>query len=469
LIVFGCGNISSLRLQLVVARYLRQAAYEIGFVVWTEESGLPPYRREIGSLGECRALGRPPPAQPPTRKGEEGVVLQWRDFHRMAIEQAKSQLITLSPSAVVVSEDSLSANLHFLQAAKELKLRIVDVPYGYGFKADLETDLAVKERRGELLRPNGSWEARMRSTAPNWIKTGPFAGATMFPPRYILGLHAAGVRLSDPWSIHGGLADILVVESERARKRYEADGVPPAKIHVAGSPYCDLMLHSAQQEQAALAALRKPHRIESGKTRFLVSWVPDYHDGGRAHLNEFASYGEMTLSVLRQLRDLPNAAVTVSLHPACPQPTAELLRSEGFEVTPEYVIKLIPRHDAFVTSFSSTIRWPLACGKPVLNYDAYGWELQTFSSPGFFNSRRSSDVIARARELTTDEGFRAAAAEQCKRADEWGMLDGQCCARIERLLAPRWTRWLSYFIPLGTKGPRSGQSEPPAPSRKPGV
>lgn len=79
----------------------------------------------------------------------------------------------------------------------------------------------------------------------------------------------------------------------------------------------------------------------------------------------------MTLSVLRGLRDVPSATVTLSLHPSCSAGTAELLRSEGFDITSEYLIDLFPHHDVFVTYFSSTIRWALACGKPVLNYNAY--------------------------------------------------------------------------------------------------
>src|SRR5690349_14035474 len=100
-------------------------------MIWSDESGLEPYRREIGSLGPCIALGSPPPAKRPTAPGDKGKVLQFRDYHRAAIDQAKQKLEQLRATAIVVSEDGISADLHFMRAAKELGIRVVDVPYGF--------------------------------------------------------------------------------------------------------------------------------------------------------------------------------------------------------------------------------------------------------------------------------------------------------------------------------------------------
>ncbi|RWB35798.1 MAG: hypothetical protein EOQ41_03025 [Mesorhizobium sp.] len=239
MILFGCGNVASLRLQLILARHLREKGHTVAFLIWGDEDSLSPYRKEVGSLAECYALGTPPPAKAAPQNGNEGRILQFRDYHRTAIELAKAQIQKLNPSAVLVSEDGVSANLHFMQAAKELSLRIIDVPYGYGFREDLEADLADKERQGNLIRPSVYLEETLRNSAPQWIKTRAFAGATIFRAEYAIGAWAAWIDVPNPWSIHGGLADVLCVESQQAMVRYEADGIPPSKMRLSGSPYCD--------------------------------------------------------------------------------------------------------------------------------------------------------------------------------------------------------------------------------------
>jgi hypothetical protein len=444
MIVFGCGTVSSLRLQLILARYLRQSGRQVAFIVWQPEHRTGPFRQEIGDLGECRSLGPPPNALPAPTKGDSGKLAQIRNYHTAGIAQAKERFQGLNPEAVVVSEDGISADLHFLHAAKQLRLPIVDVPFGYNMKIDLEGDLAIKEAQAELIRPTDLWAEQLRRVAPQWFKTGAFSGATMFPSLYTLAAHEAGIRLPDPWFVHGGIASVLCAEGERPKRVYLAEGVPHKKIVVTGSPYCDQMVHAARRDPAAQMALRQPERIESDRTRFLVSWGPSYH-GSRAHLSEFDSYEHMTLSLLRRLRDLPAAAVTVSLHPACDPAVAEMLPAEGFDVTTEFVIDLIPRHDVYVTFFSSTIRWALACGKPVLNYDAYGWELAAYDSPGFFTSRRADEIVNRALELTTPDGFQRSAAAQCAVAEEWGPLDGNACARIAEILLPKKPSFFERF------------------------
>ncbi len=38
-------------------------------------------------------------------------------------------------------------------------------------------------------------------------------------------------------------------------------------------------------------------------------------------------------------------------------------------------LSLVPLCSLYVASVSATIRWAIACGKPVVNYDVYRFEL----------------------------------------------------------------------------------------------
>jgi hypothetical protein len=370
-------------------------------------------------------------ALPPFRESARVI-----GYHCANVEAATSILRKISPAVVVVSEDGISSNLHFMTAVRELGIPCVDIPYGYGVRKDLEIDLERKQDAGELQMATGAQRAVLRIVAPQWIKTGSFSGALMFPQHFILGMEAVGITVRDAWMIHGGLADRLCAESSATLSRYKDEGVADSKLVLTGSPYCDEMMESLAGDERAKYALRQPQRITEGALRVLASWPPSYH-GSRATHCEFGSYEEMTLRVLGMVRDIPGVELTVSLHPATTRTIRELLVNAGINVSDEYVIGLIPRHDIFVTYYSSTIRWAIAAGKPVINYDAYNLDLDIYdSAKGFRSTARARDLQAMIAQLATQPGeFEAVASRQCESAADWGILDGRCTERIGHEIA----------------------------------
>ncbi len=358
---------------------------------------------------------------------------------------ARQLLADIRASALVCSEDGISAELAIITGARQLGIPIIDVPFGFGSIYEIEANLARKEEDGTLILPIGRNAVLMRRVAPQWVKQGRFAGAVMFPPELILAMESLGITLRDAWIIHGGLSDILCVDTKVGLRQYLREGIPTQKLRETGSPYCDVMVRALADDLAATAALRAPKRIEREVTRILVSWPASYH-ATYPGKNEFPTYEEMTRAVFSMMSALPDCRVTVSLHPACSEDTAVMLRDLGVHLATDYLLELIPRHDVFVTYFSSTIRWALAAGKPVVNYDAYALGLKTFDeAPGFINAATFADFKSKLTELVSSEAeFARVAAAQIEVADDWGILDGKCTERIfaeiDRLVAARTPR-----------------------------
>lgn len=358
-------------------------------------------------------------------------------IHRRILEArlaaAQGLLSRLAPDAVIVAEDGISGPAALIAAARSLDVPVVDIPYGYGTQKDLDNALDEKAARGELLHPTESRLGRMvRRFAPVWLKTGHRAGAVMFPEEYIAAREALGMTLRNAWTVHGGHADKLLVESRQMMSLYLGEGVPRAKLALTGSPYCDVMASALARDAAAQAAFRKPQPIQAGLLKILVSWPTSYH-GTRAEHCEFPSYEEMSRRILGWLHGLPGCALTVSLHPAVPPAMRAELEGLGLDIVPDYVIGLIPRHDIYVSYFSSTQRWAVACGKPVVNYDAYGVGLDVYdAAPGFIGTRSFEEFKAEMLRMTQGgaEGFRKAAAAQIAVAEEWGVVDGRCMDRM---------------------------------------
>jgi hypothetical protein len=362
------------------------------------------------------------------------------DLHARDLATAEACLERNRPDVVVVAEDGISAPLALMAAIRHRGIPLVDVPYGFGLAIDFDVDLQHKQEAGVLVRPDGWAAAGMRLVAPQWVKRGAFKGALMYRPAYILGAEAMGLTVRDAWTVHGGFADRLCAESEVNRRHYLAEGIPAAKIALTGSPYCDMVVRAVAQDPAALAAFRQPRRIGDGALRLLVSWPPSYHATRASHC-DFASYDEMTRTVLGHLHELPDLDLTVSLHPAVDAATRTVVTGLGIRVSDGYIIDLIPRHDAFLTYYSSTIRWAIAAGKPVVNYDLYRLGMDIYdAAPGVvrvetFDAMRTI-ILALAGKPGTFEQLAAAQAEV---ADDWGPMDGRCTERIlaeiERLAA----------------------------------
>jgi hypothetical protein len=359
------------------------------------------------------------------------LLRQHRETLSSRLAAAIALLRDVNPAAVVVSEDGISAPLPILSAARHLGLRVIDVPYGYGVRRDLELDLDNKATRHAVVKTHGVCGLLIRLLAPQWIKRGLHAGAVMFPSPFILAAESLGITLRDAWIIHGGYADRVCVESEQMRRVYIEEGIPAGKLALTGSPYCDVMVRALDANAEARAALRQARRILPGKTRVLVSWPPSYH-GDRAAFSEFPSYREMSLAILGWLASQPACEVTVSLHPATLADDRQALIDVGVQLTDRYVIELIPQHDVFVTYFSSTIRWAVAAGKPAINIDLYKLGLTVYdAAPGVLKVSTAADFK---RELTrliaSDADFAGVAAQQIAVAEDWGTLDGLSTSRV---------------------------------------
>lgn len=335
------------------------------------------------------------------------------------------------PDLIIVAEDGITGPLLLLGVARHLGIPILDVPYGFSFRVDLEVDLDRKASEGTLITPTGPFGDAVVGFAPQWVKSGKHAGVVMQNPVYIAALEAIGIALPDPWVVHGGLAWQLCVEGERSLAFYRSEGIPERKLTMTGTPYCDIVLDGLKKDPIARAAFLNGRRITSGTTRILVSWPPSYHSS-RGIFSEFGTYESMTEALLRGLAAISGAEVTVSLHPAVTTETRNLVASWGLVVSDEYLIELIPRHDVFVGYFSSTMRWAIAAGKPVLNYDAYRLGFTYFDGvPGLRTLSSVADVLGHATQLARDDhAFETAARAQASEAWTWGVIDGRATDRV---------------------------------------
>src|SRR5579859_4471121 len=103
------------------------------------------------------------------RSGLGALAVHRRGFAAQ-LGHAFAELARVDPAALVVSEDGISGAMPVLAAARKSSIPIVDIPYGFGVRRDLEIDLGNKKARGEMITLDASSAAGrlLRQVAPQW-------------------------------------------------------------------------------------------------------------------------------------------------------------------------------------------------------------------------------------------------------------------------------------------------------------
>lgn len=337
----------------------------------------------------------------------------------------------LQPDAIVTAADGVSGYIEFLTVARDRQIPIVTVPYGFPLQVDFDISMKQKAENGRLVTIEQPYGHLVKQYCKQWIKEGVCEGALMFVPEHIVALETLGVTLERPWTVLGNLGHKLCVEGDVNGSYYIKEGVPKEKLVMTGSPYCDIVYESSKDDVLARNVFMKAKRIRKGRTCILISWPTSYHDKYIGQ-SEFKSYIEMTKKVIGGINSIPDCDVTVSCHPAMNQDEREVIKNLGVELRDDFIIGLIPKHDVFISFFSSTIRWALAAGKVVVNYDMYKLNMDMYdNAPGFYTSPFLSDIEARLKELSESQGLlEETMSQQIKNAKKWGVLDGKCSQRI---------------------------------------
>lgn len=359
----------------------------------------------------------------------------FREYHQARLEVGRRIIQRVCPRALIVPEDGVSANCWLLKAASEHQIPILVCPYEDGGRRDLENALVQKRRDGDLILVEGDLGAEIRRRCPQWIKETPFGDALLFPPEFVLAREDLGLSLEDPWTVHGGHADRIAAESEAMLAHFRREGIPEKKLTLTGTIYCDIIHDVLLSDARYKTAFDSASKITPGESRILVSLPPSYHPD-RSEEAEFETYEELCRETLGFLASLTNVRVTVSVHPATLPEHRKAIEASTSTISEAYIIDLIARHDIFVTCYSSTIRWAIACRKPVVNYDMYKFRTNNYlDAPGVVTLEKQAEFRDATQKLARDEShYSEVAGEQRAASHIWGRIDGQSFQRIHRLI-----------------------------------
>jgi hypothetical protein len=359
--------------------------------------------------------------------------LCWRNEAR-EIDKAGSLIAKYKPLLLLIGEDGLGGNGALIAMAREVGIAVIVVPYEYSSRQQiLHSIVGTPEAKRERLILRSA-DRLVQRNFPKWVTVHDTVAIARLPIPIILSKEAHGLAPRNPWTVHGGWADKVAVESQVMLNHYRREGLPDKKLELVGSLATDDLYNAMRRDPDALKAFDLGGKRMPDSISVLCAIPPNYVGFGARHC-EFSSFQSMVDFWIDALSSVPGAQITFQLHPGMAIRDADYVRSR-VPVSDADIANLIAGCDVLVTSVSSIIRLAIACRKPTVNYDVYGFSYPDFArAPGVLNVAKREDFVRAIKGLLTDETeYREAQAALAASSAKWGVPDGEAGTRLLNLV-----------------------------------
>lgn len=340
---------------------------------------------------------------------------------------ARDVLARVGPSAVILSGDRhFGTELALVAEARELGIPTIVMPFALSDVAG-----ALKIRRDDArYRADALWLPANRRTArqfPAHVSRANGDSYLFYTVDRTRALDRAGMLPPVPWHPGGGHSTVLAVDGEESRERAAATGVRPEKIRVTGQPSHDVLFGIRSRRDTARGELLARYELNPNAQTILVA-LPQLAEHG---LMSWSDHWREIRFLLHTLTAI-SANVLIALHPRTSRAAYTRFEREfKCRILAEPTAAVVPLADLYVASYSSTVRWAILCGVPVLLFDFYFGYESLMNYGGTVRITRRSDLDVVYRRLVGDAAERARlASEAAHAAPRLAPFDGQACRRL---------------------------------------
>lgn len=352
----------------------------------------------------------------------------WRKHFRLALGAHAGILRRHGTRLLLLSEDNLSYQTDiWTRAAVQQGVRSVILPFTVSGPNEFGEGF-FRVRAHQTSNLSGCW---ISHRYPHW--TYQYRGRRLLrlPPGEILAREAEGLVPPLPWILNSGSADRLAVESPVMLQHYQRQGIPEAQMQVTGTFSDDELALLSENKAEAKRSLCLRYGLDPALPLFLCSLPPNQF-ALSGNQTEFSSYQHLISAWIGAFDQPFPANVIFKVHPRHTVESFASFCDSKVRFATEDTATLIPAADFYVASVSATIRWALAAGKPVVNYDSYRLRYSDYkASSAVLHVEDLEEFKAQLRQLAVDETFTATLKTRAREeATEWGCLDGKSAQRI---------------------------------------
>ncbi|SOE17801.1 hypothetical protein SAMN05877838_2705 [Hoeflea halophila] len=275
----------------------------------------------------------------------------------------------------------------------------------------------------------------IRYFAPRWILEYDGKRLLRLPGNAVFVRWMRGQHCPQPWILNAGYAEAILLESRASVKHYEKLGFFSQKLKVIGGATEDSLHEIALRKDELRRMLDAEYGFSADKPLVICGLPPDQYTAATEGF-EFRSYEELCRQWFAALEAVTDRANVLAVrHPRMKAEVFAPYLKGRVRLANRSLDGILPACDLYIACISTTIRWALALGIPVLNYDTYRYDYGDFSSAHGCLEVTSVEAFQQALETMLlpgglDEIRSAAAAD----ASEWGLTDGKFKERLRDTL-----------------------------------
>jgi glycosyltransferase involved in cell wall biosynthesis len=363
--------------------------------------------------------------------------------YRNMARESRSFLRSAAPDLLVLFEEAAEGPTRFMvAAANRCGIPFIVVPQTIPNPKEAAASYA------DLASHSGSRPlARViRRFLPQWYFTYKNHLILRLPLGVIFTQYLLRIRQRQPWILNSGKAKKILIECDAFHQLYDRLGFSADQLVVTGHPVDDDLFAASRERYQRRQALERELGFMPNRPLVVVGFPPNQFVRIAAEHRGLRDYDTLCrawrdgLDILRSRMN-----VVIRPHPRLLDCDLKILTDSGFMIGWRPTENLIPLADLYVASISATIRWALALGTPVVNYDCYRLDFEDYDTAAGIRVVRSLQQFkALLTGLVSDPKLLEEMKHDAERdRHRWGAIDGAFCDRFSGILSellPGWRR-----------------------------
>ena len=348
--------------------------------------------------------------------------------YRHRIRRVRRVFRLRSPDVVVLAEDNVGhASGIFTKVARENQTPVIVVPYTIANALEFaESYFDVPEHQ------YSNWPNWMIAPLlPKWVYAHKGKRLMRLPGWHVVAHELYRLAPPTPWALNSGQSDAILVESPRAAEYYRRAGLRNERIVVTGGIHEDALADQIVHREQRREALYRDLDLPPARPLILCALPPDQLPS-RPQC-DFKDFHELIAFWCEPLSRMTGHNVVVRLHPRLNLREFSYIEREfGLRIATVDTLLLVPLCDVYLACVSATIRWAIACGKPVINYDVFRYQYDDYDdAPGVVTFEEQRDYTETMKRIAADRGFvERVGRHQRQCMSQWGHMDGRTGERI---------------------------------------
>lgn len=371
-----------------------------------------------------------------------GGVIQYA-IHRVffGILNSESELMHLGrfftsykPDLIVLPEQNCGYSHQVLMAwSRQSGVPILVMPYTLAGREEWANSFA--NRPG--CQVQGLLRHILARAFPEWTYV--YRDKLLIPPiEWLVTSEYLGCAPSIPWVTNSGPDVVVAIDNLFTKNFYAHEGVDTTKWHVVGS-IADDRLHVARKKRQLLAeSVSARLGLPPDNPMILIGLPPDQFSMNMPGKLEFANYQDLASFMISTAVRIAGGHwnIVINLHPRIKLDDLDGLDLSEAKIFTGPIAEVLPAAHLYVSVSSATIRWAIACGIPVLNFDAYRYNYRDYAGlEGVVDVKTRSDFESQLQLILSDSSLRNRLAEsQTMDAGRFFMVDGKAEDRISCLI-----------------------------------